>query len=62
MQREPAGVETVVAEVQQGRGDYSQDEEDEFENVKERISSVIDDSPSMGQGVHRQVMIAFEEP
>ena len=50
-----AGVETILAEVEQGRGDYGQDYKDEVENVEDRACKVDDSSRSSGQVVHREV-------
>ena len=52
MYRVPKGVEEVMAEIQQGCGDYAQDTEKQGQNEDNRIDNVVKDSQGGGQVVH----------
>ena len=52
MYRVPKGVKEVMAEMQQGRGDYTQDVEKQVRDKDNGIDNVVEDSQGSGQVVH----------
>lgn len=52
MYRVPKGVKEVMAEIQQGCGDYTQDVEKQGQDEDNRIDNVVKDSQGVGQVVH----------
>ena len=52
MHRVPKGVKNVVAEIQQGCGDCTQDVEKQGQNKDNRIDNVVKDGQGVGQVVH----------
>ena len=52
MYRVPKGVKEVMAEIQQGCGDYAQNVEKQGQDKDNRIDNVVEDSQGGGQVVH----------
>ena len=50
--RVPKGVKEVMAEIQQGCGDFTQNVEKQGQNKDNRIDNVVEDSQGVGQVVH----------